>query len=129
METKSFNPVAWFEIYVNDMDRAVQFYETVLNIRLTLMSDPTDTSVQMQAFPGDPEGAGASGTLVKMEGVSAGGNNVVVYFGCEDCAVEEARVTAAGGKVVRSKISLGEYGFCSLITDTEGNTVGLYSMQ
>lgn len=26
------NPVGWFEIYVNDMERAKKFYETVLKV-------------------------------------------------------------------------------------------------
>jgi predicted enzyme related to lactoylglutathione lyase len=29
-----FNPVGWFEIYVQDMDRATKFYESVLGIKL-----------------------------------------------------------------------------------------------
>ncbi len=129
MENKSINPVVWFEIYVNDMDRAARFYETVLNTKLELMSDPTDQSMQMRSFPGNMEGFGTGGTLVKMEGMPAGGSNVIVYFGCEDCAVEESRVEAAGGKIVQSKMSIGEYGFCSLVTDTEGSTIGLHSMK
>lgn len=28
------NPVGWFEIYVNDMDRAKRFYETVFDIKI-----------------------------------------------------------------------------------------------
>ena len=30
----STNPVTWFEIYVQDMDRAREFYETVLDVTL-----------------------------------------------------------------------------------------------
>jgi hypothetical protein len=43
-----------------------------------------------------------------VEGVSAGGNSTVVYFACEDCAVEESRVVAAGGTVHRAKMSIGQ---------------------
>ncbi len=123
------NPVTWFEIYVNDMERATVFYEAVLNVKLEDMSDPTDQSMQMRAFPNETENPGAGGTLVKMEGMGAGGSNVILYFGCEDCAVEESRVEAAGGKVSQSKIAIGDYGFCSIVVDTEGNTIGLHSME
>ncbi|MEG0482043.1 MAG: VOC family protein, partial [Acinetobacter sp.] len=34
------NPVCWFEIYVNDMDRAKKFYESLFNLQLTQLSDP-----------------------------------------------------------------------------------------
>jgi predicted enzyme related to lactoylglutathione lyase len=52
-----------------------------------------------------------------------------VYFHCQDCAVEEGRVTRAGGQVQRSKTTIGEYGYISLVFDTEGNMIGLHSMQ
>lgn len=128
MENKNFNPVAWFEIYVDDMERATKFYETVFNLKLDEMPVPGDAPMIMRCFPGFEDGIGASGTLVKMDGLQAGGNSTIVYFGCMDCAVEESRVVNAGGKVHQPKMSIGEYGFCSIIMDSEGNTVGLYSM-
>lgn len=128
MDNKKGNPVVWFEIYVDDMNRATRFYETVLDLKLDQMSDPTDLSMEMRSFPGNMEGFGTSGTLVKMDGMKAGGNNVTIYFGCEDCAIEESRVAAAGGKVIQPKMAIGEYGFCSTVQDTEGNIIGLHSM-
>ncbi len=123
------NPITWFEIYVNDMARAKTFYETVLNKTMEALTDPTESgnSIVMQAFPANMEDYGAAGALVKMEGFSAGGNSTLVYFGCEDCAVEESRVVDAGGKVERKKMSIGEFGFISLVVDTEGNMIGLHS--
>lgn len=123
-----FNPVTWFEIYVEDMDRASKFYETVLGYQLEEMSDPTDQSSRMCMFPGEMAHHGANGALVKMEGMKAGGNNVLVYFGCEDCAVEQSRVESAGGQVINPKMPIGEFGFCSVVRDTEGNSIGLHSM-
>ncbi|WP_313030400.1 hypothetical protein [Soonwooa sp.] len=43
--------------------------------------------------------------------------------------MEEARVEAAGGKVVKPKMGIGEFEFMSLITATEGNMVGLHSLK
>lgn len=129
MENQKINPVVWFEIYVDDMERATEFYEKVLNIRFTEMSDPTNQSMQMKGFPSANFNFGTSGSLVKMEGMKAGGSNVVVYFGCEDCGIEESRVEAAGGKICQPKMPIGEFGFCSIVSDTEGNTFGLHSMK
>lgn len=123
------NPVGWFEIYVDDLARAEKFYSAVLGVQFDDLGDPTDPSVLMKAFPSDMEQYGATGALVKMEGFSAGGNSVLVYFPCEDCSVEEARVAAAGGKIEKTKFSIGEHGFISLAVDTEGNMFGLHSMQ
>lgn len=121
------NPIGWFEIYVDDMDRAKRFYQSILDVNLEKLDDPTDSNTEMWSFPSDFEKYGSSGALVKMDGFSAGGNSTLVYFSCEDCAVEESRVEAAGGKIEQTKTSIGEHGCCSLAIDTEGNMFGLHS--
>lgn len=120
------NPIVWFEIYVQDMERARKFYESVLQIKLEKMNSP---EIKMWSFPMDLNRPGASGALVKMDGVPSGGNSTLVYFTCEDCSVEEGRVEKSGGRIQRKKMSIGEYGFISLVYDSEGNMFGLYSMQ
>ena len=122
------NPVGWFEIYVDEMDRAKAFYQSVLDVKLERLQDPTEANLDMWAFPSDMEKYGATGSLIRMEGVAAGGNSTVVYFSCEDCATEESRVEAAGGTVHTSKMSIGEYGFIAIAFDTEGNMFGLHSL-
>lgn len=118
------NPVGWFEIFVQDMPRARTFYETVFNCQLDKL--PV-TELEMWTFPMSMEDYGAAGALVRMDGVASGGNSVLVYFSCADCAQEESRVVAAGGQVHKPKFSIGEYGFISLVIDTEGNRIGLHS--
>lgn len=130
MEAK--NPIVWFEIYVDELNRAQKFYETVLDVELTILQTPdkseADSGLKMIAFPMAMNGAGASGALVKMEGVKSGGNSTIVYFASEDCSTEEVRIENAGGKIFKPKMSIGEYGFITLFYDTEGNMVGLHSM-
>lgn len=120
------NPVGWFEIYVQDMARAKAFYEGMLSVTLEKLNSP---EIEMWGFPGNMEGTGASGALVKMPGFPSGGNSTLVYFTCEDCAVEEARVKEFGGEIQRPKMSIGEYGFITLAFDTEGNMFGLHSLR
>ncbi len=120
------NPVGWFEIYVQDMARAKAFYETVLAAKLTKLDD---TGMEYWSFPQSPESYGTAGALVRMEGAPSGGNSTLVYFSCEDCAVEAGRVVAAGGKIMKEKFSIGQYGFIALAFDTEGNMFGLHSMK
>lgn len=120
------NPVHWFEIYVDNMERAKAFYEQVFAIELTSLDMP---GIDMWCFPANHEQTGSSGALIKEETVSAGHNSTVVYFACEDCALEESRTEPAGGSVHRTKMSIGEHGFVSLIKDTEGNLIGLYSQK
>ncbi len=120
--------VGWFDIYVEDMERAQAFYETMLDTTLAPMDDPTDSTVQMRAFGDDFASHGAGGALVKLAHASPGPGGSMVYFSCDDCAVEERRAAAAGGSVVRPKHPIGEHGFVSIVTDTEGNMVGLHSV-
>ena len=122
------NPVAWFEIYVQDMDRARKFYETVLQVQLKPLHVPSP-GLQMWSFPSAMEGYGAGGSLVHLEGCPSGGSGTLVYFHSEDCAIEEGRVLGAGGQIHRAKLSIGEFGFITLAVDTEGNLFGLHSMK
>lgn len=130
MSIKS-NPVVWFEIYVNDMARARKFYETVLNKELIEAPVETGTDYEMLLFPSseDMNAPNASGSLVKMNDMKAGGNSTIVYFSCDNCAIEEGRVAEAGGKIIESKMSIGEHGYISLCVDTESNVFGLHSMK
>lgn len=123
------NTVNWFEIYVNDIKRAQKFYETVLNRKMTDMSKDGNKHKMVMFGKGDLNQYGTNGALVQMPQMKAGGNSIMVYFYCEDCAVEQNRVEMAGGKVLRPKFSIGEYGFCSWCIDTEGNQFGLQSMK
>ncbi len=120
------NPVGWFEIYVQDTSRAKIFYETVLQTKLERLPSP---DIEMWAFYNQGGGVGAGGALVKMNGFPSGGNSTLVYFTCDDCAVEESRVKTSGGKIQKAKVPIGEYGFISLAIDTEGNMFGLHSMR
>lgn len=125
------NPVGWFEIYVSNMARARAFYERTLACSLQRLEGPPGDTAEMWSFPMQQEEApGASGALVKMEhGPSGGGASTIVYFSCDDCAVEAGRVKEAGGHVEKEKFSIGPYGFIALAVDTEGNMIGLHSMR
>lgn len=125
------NSVNWFEIYVQDMPRARGFYESVFGVTLEILlaPGPDAPGLEMLSFPGKIERYGANGALVRMPGVPSGPGGTLVYFACEECGAAGARVVAAGGKVHREKMSIGEYGFIVLALDTEGNMIGLHSMQ
>jgi predicted enzyme related to lactoylglutathione lyase len=124
MLVKDHNPVGWFEIYVQDVERAKAFYQKTLEVTLERLENP----VEMWAFPMLHAKPGCPGALVKMPGKDSGGGGTIIYFVCEDCAVEAARAAENGGKVEKAKFSIGPYGFIALVIDTEGNRIGLHSM-
>lgn len=120
------NPVGWFEIYVQDGARATRFYEAVFKAKMEYVKTP---DYEMWMFPHARGQAGAGGALMKMQGVPSGKNSTVVYFSCADCAAESARAKENGGAIFKEKTSIGEHGYISLVTDTEGNLIGLHSLK
>jgi len=122
------NAISWFDIYVSEMERAVTFYENVLQTKLEPIGDPTGET-KMMAFPTDMGTYGAGGALVKSSHSQPGIGGTVVYFSVEDCSIQAARVASAGGQVIRPKFSIGEFGWVSICQDTEGNLFGLSSMK
>lgn len=128
MSTTTKNPFTWVEIYVEDMERAQKFYETVLQIKMIPMETPGDYGdLEMLSFPMDMGGSNASGALCKTSDMKPGIGGTLVYFTCEDCETETSRVEKAGGKVLQPKFQIGEFGFISVAMDTEGNSIGFHS--
>ena len=121
---KNLNPVCWFDIHVSNLKSAKKFYETVLDIKLTDL--PPEWGKQ-STFPFEEQGINATGALVETEGISSNGNNTVIYFASEDCTTEQSKVESAGGKIIKPKMSIGEFGYISLFSDLDGNTIGLHS--
>ena len=124
--TPNRNPVGWFEIYVQDMARAKTFYEKTLEVTFEKLESP---DIEMWAFPFNMEAPGAAGALVKMAGKDSGTGGTIIYFSCADCAVEAGRAAQNGGKVVKEKFSIGQYGFIAFVEDTEGNVIGVHSIK
>jgi len=119
------NVVGWFEIPVKEMDRAKKFYSTVFEKKLT---DMPMEDLEMATFDMVEDGANSGGALVKGEETKPSSSGTLIYFSCDDIQNELSRVEKSGGKIVFPKTSIGEYGFISHIIDTEGNRIGLHSV-
>jgi uncharacterized protein len=119
------NAVNWFEIPVSDMHRAAMFYSAILGI--SLEAGPASEGYMMATFPTE---GGVDGALVSGEGYVPSTNGTTVYLnGGTDLSQVLDRVEAAGGKVMVPKTAIGEHGFFAFFLDTEGNKVGLHSME
>ena len=117
------NPVGWFEIPVNDIDRAATFYETVFGVKLQRM-DMGEERLAMFEHTGEAYGTG--GTLVQGSPSDPSVNGTTVYFTAPDMEDMLERVKANGGEVIHPITSLGEHGWYAFIKDTEGNKIGLH---
>lgn len=116
----------WFEIPVADFPRARAFYEAVLGRTIEPMTMGPST---MGMLASDPNAVG--GAIVHGEGAKPSSQGTLVYLnGGDDLAPMLARVEGAGGSVAVPKTEIGNgFGFFAHFIDTEGNKVGLHSMQ
>ena len=117
--------VGWFEIPVNDMERAIAFYEAVFD---TTLARNTIDMLDMAWFPSD-DGFGASGSLVHhAEFYEPSLIGTLIYFSSDDVSVELNRIEAAGGTVIIPKTEIStDIGFMAVFKDPEGNRLALHS--
>jgi len=121
----SFTPehfAVWTEIPVADIDRAIAFYNTVLDT--DLKKDESGPN-PMAMFPTSTPG-GVSGHLYPGK-PAAQGEGPTIHLACPD-KLEDAlgRVKGAGGKVLSDVVTIpaGRFAYC---LDSEGNSIGVFS--
>jgi len=122
------NMVGWFEIPVTNMERAIKFYETVFDLKLSRnQMGPMD----MAWFPGVVKGMGAAGSLVfQKEFHKPSSEGTMVYLSAlsGDLSNELKKVSTSGGKVVVPKTMITEdIGYMGVFIDSEGNRVAVHS--
>lgn len=118
----------WFEIPVNDMERARAFYENVFDIKIKVVQFG---ATQMGWFPspGDPMAPGAGGSLVhNPDHYRPSSDGTLIYLSSGDITTELNRIEKAGGRVVQGKTQISEdIGYMAIFVDTEGNRVAMHS--
>jgi predicted enzyme related to lactoylglutathione lyase len=119
------NTLNWFEIPVTDFERAKKFYETVFDMKMSKMDFGGFT---MGMFPSEPNNGKLSGAIVHGEYYKPSMEGALVYLnGNPDLQEALDRVEKAGGKIMRPKTQIGEFGFMAVMIDTEGNAVAIHS--
>jgi uncharacterized protein len=123
------NAISWVEIPSIDLDRATRFYEAIFKISLIPIDMP---DIKMRMFPLD-DMMGVGGAIVDSKGFHKPSDTegpLIYLNGNPDLQVVLDRVEAAGGKILMPKTEISpEYGFMGLFLDTEGNRMGLHSIQ
>lgn len=112
--------VSWVEIPANDLERAVKFYNELLGVSLEIMDFGSEA---MACFPG------GEGAISKAPGFEPSLHGVLVSFN-NGKEIEDSleMVRKMGGTVIQPKtrIEAEGRGYFALITDSEGNKIGLY---
>ena len=117
------NAVTWFEIPTANIERATTFYETVLDAKLRPWPGPEPCKM----FPiGD---GGVGGCLVERPQQKPLADGTLVYLNVDgklDQVVQRAEEN--GGKLLVPRTAIdGGFGFYAVLTDSEGNHIGLHS--
>jgi uncharacterized protein len=118
------NPVGYFEIPVEDLDRATRFYENVFGYEF---ERATVDGNEMAWFPTYEDAPGISGALAKGEIYIPTTKGSLVYFSTDNIDDALSRANSSGGRTLYPKTSIGALGWVAEFEDSEGNRIALHS--
>lgn len=112
--------VTWVDIPAVDFDRAVSFYNNLLQVKLEVFDCGEEKTA---CFPG------GEGAVSKAPNFNPSENGPIINLNCgDDLDGALERVIGMGGKIVhpKTKIEVEGRGWFALFIDSEGNRLGLY---
>jgi len=113
------NRIVHFDIYADDPDRAADFYRNVFGWKAQKWTGGMDYWLITTGPESEP---GINGGLGKRRDPTDHTTNTVDVASLKET---EAKVTAAGGKVLEPRMPIPGVGWFALCADTEGNRLGL----
>jgi len=121
------NALNWFEIPVNDIDRAKKFYETIFS--MSMEHGQEMMGMKMVFFPIDMMSGKVGGGLVQSDMHKPSTEGVKIYLnGNPDLEDVLSKVAEAGGTVTLPKTKISDdIGYMAFFIDSEGNSIGLHS--
>ncbi|MDR3559296.1 MAG: VOC family protein [Candidatus Pacebacteria bacterium] len=114
---------AYFEIPVEDLDRALKFYSRIF--ACDFIKDSIHGN-QMAFFPFDDNKSGIAGALAKGEIYKPSISGALIYLSTPNLENTLRKVIEAGGEVLFPKTEVGEHGWVAEFKDCEGNRVALF---
>jgi len=116
--------VVWFEIPATDFDRAIRFYETILEIKLDRREfGPGELAVFTYEAPA------IGGAIVPVKEFQPSTYATVYLNADPSLDAVLSRVETAGGKVLEPRTELPPgMGVYAKILDTEGNGIGIHAV-
>ena len=122
MAYQPVNTVLWLDIAVLNLDRAINFYQSILNIEVRDGRPATrSATIQLSA-----QGSGL--TLIEVNNLTPG--SITPYLNCHgrlDHAI--GQVALNGGTVLQEKHSMEPFGVRAVVLDCDGNRIALHSAQ
>lgn len=117
--------VSLLEIPATDLSRAVNFYQSILDLKIEIVEMP---EMKMGILP--YENQVVTAVLVQADGYIPSADGVTIYLnGGDNLQVILDKVEKNGGKILTPKTQhADESGFFALFLDSEGNKIGLNSV-
>lgn len=116
------NSVVYFEIPVNNIERAITFYKNVFGFYFEYTNIDHN---EMALFPFSEKTGGISGALAKGEIYKPTNDGVLIYFGTDNIDETLKRAVDNGARILYPKTNNG-IGFVAEFEDSEGNRIALY---
>ncbi len=113
------NRVVHFDIYADNPQRAVKFYGDVFGWKASKWEGPMEYWLVTTGPEGTP---GIDGGIGRREDPADRTVNTLDVASVDEFT---AKVTAAGGKVIASKMAIPGVGWFAMCLDTEGNKFGV----
>lgn len=121
------NKVVHFEIPYDNAEKAVEFYKNVFgwNIQaIPEMNYHIVHTVEVDEKQMPKESGAINGGMYKRDEKSSKSPVIVVDVDSIDEHIK--KVKESGGNVVREKVQVGDMGYYSQVSDTEGNIIGIW---
>jgi len=119
------NKIGWFEIFVNDFDKAKDFYSKLFNWEFKLSQ--ATSSLYWNIYTGE---GSIGGGLMKKTKPEHNGQSVILYIEVEDIDKILKRAVELGGQIVKEKTLISNTaGYYALFNDPDSNLMGLWSMK
>lgn len=116
--------ISMFEIPVSDISRAIDFYQTILDIEIEKVDMP---EMQMGIFPYEDQAV--TGVLIQSDEYTPSAEGITLYLnGGDNLQPILDKVETGGGQVIVPKTPhADDSGYFALFLDSEGNKLGLNS--
>ena len=122
--------VIFFEIPVDNAVRAREFYSSAFGWRMNEIPEMHYTQIETveaerMGVRGIPKEPGAiNGGMVERQREPV--QTPVIYIKVQNIDEAAAAIEKKGGKIMKPKSPVGNFGFAAYFNDTEGNMLGLW---
>ena len=111
--------VVHFEVFADDVDRAIKFYSDVFDWKFNKWDGPMDYWIVTTGEEGQP---GINGGLMQRPEPGAVGSNHIDVPSVDEYT---DKITRNGGTVVMPKMSIKGVGYAAMFKDSEGHGFGI----